>query len=62
MAVAALAVFFFVFVSTSVGLGAAPAAQILLVDFVISLLMLLFTRGYWSDIENIATILATIFS
>jgi amino acid transporter len=31
--------------------------RILLVDFVISLLMLLFTRGYWSDIETIPTIL-----
>ena len=32
--------------------------RILLVDFAISLVMLLFTRGYWSDIENIPTILA----
>jgi hypothetical protein len=32
--------------------------RILLVDFAISLVMLLFTRGYWSDIQNIPTILA----
>ena len=31
---------------------------ILFVDFVISLLMLLFARGYWSVIQNIPTILA----
>jgi amino acid transporter len=32
--------------------------RILLVDFVISLLVLLFTRGYWSVIKDIPTILA----
>jgi amino acid transporter len=34
--------------------------RILLVDFVISLLVLLFTRGYWSVIQDIPTILALV--